>query len=171
MIVFSRSPSISCRGVLGAGRSNLPAGGGYSMNDDERMLNGVEKGTNPCWGHCGVCSTDGGAAVIIFRSLSSFASCLAKEHSSLSKMVRVRQSSAVTSFYCSGSIAARKLMQSGSINYDYNNNIAELKPAYISLTCSNLVVKSCFNQITLTLQSLDRTFKNDELPLSCCQRC
>ena len=81
MIVFSRSPSISCRGVLGAGRSNLSAGGGYSMDDDERMLNGVEKGTNPSWGHCGVCSTDGGAAVIIF-SLSSFASCLAKEHSS-----------------------------------------------------------------------------------------
>ena len=96
--MFSRSPSISCRGVLGAGRSNLSAGGGYSMDDAERVLNGVEKGTNPCWGHCGVCSTDGGAAVIIFRSLYNFTSCLAKEHSSLSKMVRVRQSSALTSF-------------------------------------------------------------------------
>ena len=138
IIVFSRSPSISCRGVLGAGGSNLSAGGGYSMDDAERMLNGVEKGINPCWGHCGVCSADGGAAVIMLRSASSFASCLAMEHSSLSKMVRVRQSSSVTAFSlfwfnCCKKINVIRFCDSqGSINYDYNNNIAELKHAYIS---------------------------------------
>lgn len=68
------------------------------MDDAERMLNGVEKDTDGCGGHCGVCSTDGGAAVIKLRSLSSFASCLAKEHSNLSNMVLVRHSSAVKAF-------------------------------------------------------------------------
>ena len=108
------------------------------MDDAERMLKGVEKGTNPCWGHCGVCSTDGGAAVIILRSLSSFASCHAKEHSSLSKMVRVRQSSVVMAlslfwFNCCKKINLIRFCDSpGSINYAYNNNITELKHAYIS---------------------------------------
>lgn len=138
MIVFSRSPSISGRGVLGAVGSTLSAGGGYSMDDAERMVKGVEKGTNPCWGHCGVCSTDGGAAVIILRSLSSFASSRAKEHSSLSKMFRMRQSSAVMAFSlfwfnCCKKINLIRFCDSpGSINYAYNNNITELKHAYIS---------------------------------------
>ena len=137
MIVFSRSPSISCRGVLGAVGSTLSAGSGYSMDDAERMLKGVQKGTNPYWGHCGVCSTDGGAAVIILRSLSSFTSCRAKEHSSLSKMVHVRQSSAVMAFSlfwfnCKKINLIRFCDSPGSINDAYNNNITELKHAYIS---------------------------------------
>ena len=95
---------MSWKEVLGGGGSNIStsrglgitAGGGYSREDDACALNGVEKFdcTEACGGHWGV----GGRCwtlFIISNSLSSLASCRAKEHSSRSKIVLIRPSSAV----------------------------------------------------------------------------
>ena len=66
-------------------------GSGYS-SDDALVEN---CGCN--WGVCGaVVGALCGAAVIISRSLSSFASCLANEHSSRSKIVLVSRNSSLT---------------------------------------------------------------------------
>ena len=67
----------------------MTADGGYS-NDD--ALEGTNSGCN--WGVCGTVVL-GGVAVILSRSLSSLASCLANEHSNRSKIVRVSRSSSL----------------------------------------------------------------------------
>lgn len=90
MIVFFRSFLIFGRGVFGVVGLIFFVGGGYLMDDVERMLKVVEKGINFCWGYCGVCSIDGGVAVIILRSLFSFVFCYVKEYLSFFKMVRMR---------------------------------------------------------------------------------
>ena len=96
---LSISLSTCGKALLGLAASNtstsyglgMTPGSGYSSDD-------ALVGNNGCnWGVCGaVAGALCGAAAIVSRSLSSFASCLANEHSSRSKIVLISRSSSLT---------------------------------------------------------------------------